>query len=112
VGGLPYIYKKLELSCPIYATLPVSNMANISLVDVHTSISRDGPFDLFTLQDIQKTFEKVIPLRYNQNVPLTGTGILIMPYPAGHNLGGAIWRLRKENDDIVYAVYYNHKKEG
>jgi len=30
---------------------------------------------------------------------------------AGHTLGGAIWKIKKDTDDIVYAVNWNHKKE-
>jgi len=30
---------------------------------------------------------------------------------AGHSLGGAIWKIKKDTDDIVYAVNWNHKKE-
>jgi cleavage and polyadenylation specificity factor subunit 2 len=40
-----------------------------------------------------------------------GKGIVITPYPAGRTLGGAIWKITKEAEDIVYAVDYNHKKE-
>lgn len=40
-----------------------------------------------------------------------GKGIIVTPYAAGRTLGGAIWRITKETEDIVYAVDYNHKKE-
>lgn len=35
-----------------------------------------------------------------------------MPLPAGHMIGGAIWRISKMGDEeIVYAVDFNHRKE-
>lgn len=35
-----------------------------------------------------------------------------MPLPAGHMIGGAIWRITKLGDEeIVYAVDFNHRKE-
>lgn len=41
-----------------------------------------------------------------------GHGIQITPLPAGHMLGGTIWKIIKDGDEeIVYAVDYNHKKE-
>lgn len=39
-------------------------------------------------------------------------GLQITPFPAGHHIGGAIWRITKMGDEeIVYAVDFNHKKE-
>ena len=37
--------------------------------------------------------------------------VTVTPYPAGHLIGGALWKISKETDEIVYAVDYNHKKE-
>ena len=38
-----------------------------------------------------------------------GAGITLTPFAAGHQLGGAVWRVRKAGDDYVYAVDYNHR---
>lgn len=38
-----------------------------------------------------------------------GSGITLTPFAAGHQLGGAVWRVRKAGDDYVYAVDYNHR---
>ncbi len=41
-----------------------------------------------------------------------GEGIVITPLSAGHMIGGAIWKIPKDGEeDIVYAVDFNHKKE-
>jgi len=41
-----------------------------------------------------------------------GHGLTITPYSTGHMVGGAMWRIVKEGEeDIIYAVDYNHKKE-
>ena len=41
-----------------------------------------------------------------------GQGIRAIPLPAGHMIGGTIWRIVKDGDEeIVYAVDFNHKKE-
>ena len=41
-----------------------------------------------------------------------GHGLQITPLPAGHMLGGTIWKIVKDGEEeIVYAVDYNHKKE-
>lgn len=40
-----------------------------------------------------------------------GEGITITPYCAGHSLGGAVWKLQKDTDEIVYLNSCNHLKE-
>jgi cleavage and polyadenylation specificity factor subunit 2 len=41
-----------------------------------------------------------------------GEGLSITPVPAGHIIGGAMWKIVKDGEeDIVYAVDYNHKRE-
>ena len=35
-----------------------------------------------------------------------------MPLPAGHMIGGTVWKIMKDGEeDIIYAVDFNHKKE-
>jgi cleavage and polyadenylation specificity factor subunit 2 len=40
-----------------------------------------------------------------------GAGITITPYAAGHMIGGTIWKITKETEEIIYAVDYNHMRE-
>jgi cleavage and polyadenylation specificity factor subunit 2 len=41
-----------------------------------------------------------------------GYGLSITPLPAGHMIGGTMWKVVKMGEeDIVYAVDFNHKKE-
>ena len=40
-----------------------------------------------------------------------GQGLSVAPYAAGHLIGGAVWRISLDGEDIVYAVDYNHRKE-
>ena len=71
-------------------------------------------FTLFTLDHVDATFEKITQLKYNQTVVLKGKGqgLALTPLPAGHMIGGTIWRIVKDGEeDIVYAVDYNLKKE-
>lgn len=43
---------------------------------------------------------------------MQGTNITITPLPAGHMIGGCVWKIQKDQEeDIVYAVDYNHKRE-
>lgn len=39
-------------------------------------------------------------------------GFTITPFAAGHLIGGCAWRITTpEDEDIVYAVHYNHRKQ-
>jgi len=41
-----------------------------------------------------------------------GHGLQITPLPAGHMIGGTMWKIVKEaEEEIVYAIDFNHKKE-
>lgn len=41
-----------------------------------------------------------------------GFGLTITPLPAGHMIGGTIWKIVKiGEEDIIYATDFNHKKE-
>lgn len=35
----------------------------------------------------------------------------ITPYAAGHLLGGTVWKITKDTEEIIYAVDFNHRKE-
>lgn len=70
-------------------------------------------FDHYSLDDVDQAFEKVEQVKYNQTVVLKGdSGVHFTALPAGHMIGGAIWRIcRVTGEDIIYCVDFNHKKE-
>lgn len=114
LGALPYLVGKLGLNCPIYATIPVFKMGQMFMYDLYMSHYNMYDFDLYSLDDVDAAFDKIIQLKYNQTVPLKGKGygIVICPIQAGHMVGGTIWKILKDGEeDIVYAIDYNHKKE-
>ncbi|RWS25149.1 cleavage and polyadenylation specificity factor subunit 2-like protein [Leptotrombidium deliense] len=114
LGALPYLVGKMGLNCPIYATIPVYKMGQMFMYDLHQSRHNYEDFTLFSLDDVDAAFERIIQLKYNQSVALKGKGqgLSITPLPAGHMIGGTIWRIVKDGEeDIVYAVDFNHKRE-
>lgn len=72
LGALPYAVGKLGLSCPIYGTLPVYKMGQMFMYDLYQSHYNMGNFDLFTLDDVDTAFDKMIQLKYNQSIPMKG----------------------------------------
>ncbi|CAB0016650.1 unnamed protein product [Nesidiocoris tenuis] len=115
LGALPYLVGKCGLSCPVYATIPVYKMGQMFMYDLYQSRYNMEEFSLFNLDDVDAAFDKVIQLKYNQTVPMKGKGygLTIVPMPAGHMLGGTMWKISKAHgeEDVVYAIDFNHKKE-
>ncbi|CAH0689974.1 unnamed protein product [Spodoptera exigua] len=114
LGALPYAVGKLGLNCPIYATLPVYKMGQMFMYDLYQAHRNVSEFDLFTLDDVDAAFDRIVQLKYNQSIDMKGKGLglRITPLPAGHSLGGTVWRIAAPGEeDIVYAPDFNHKKE-
>ncbi|XP_011305603.1 probable cleavage and polyadenylation specificity factor subunit 2 [Fopius arisanus] len=114
LGALPYLVGKCGLNCPIYATIPVYKMGQMFMYDMFQSRNNMEEFDLFTLDDVDAAFDKIVQLKYNQSVSMKGKGhgVTLTPLPAGHMIGGTIWKIVKDGEeDIIYAVDFNHKKE-
>lgn len=53
-------------------------MGEMFMYDLHQSKHNYEDFDLFSLDDIDLAFEKVIQLKYNQSLELKGKGRLII----------------------------------
>lgn len=113
LGALPYAMKQLGLSAPVFATEPVFRLGRLTMCDHHLSRKQVSEFDLFTLDDIDSAFQNVTRLTYSQNHHMSGKGegIVIAPHVAGHLLGGTVWKITKDGEDVIYAVDFNHRKE-
>ncbi|XP_030854971.1 cleavage and polyadenylation specificity factor subunit 2 [Strongylocentrotus purpuratus] len=114
LGALPYLVGKCNLTCPIYATVPVYKMGQMFMYDLYQSKHNYEEFDLFNLDDVDAAFDRIIQLKYSQSVTLKGKGhgLTITPLSGGHMIGGTIWKIVKDGEEeIIYAVDYNHKKE-
>jgi len=110
LGALPYLVGKLGLDVPVYSTIPVYKMGLMFMYDAYLSRANSEPFEVFNLDDVDTAFDKFTQLKYSQHVSLPG-GIAVTPFPAGHMIGGTVWKIQKETEEIVYAVDFNHKKE-
>lgn len=110
LGALPYVVRKLNCNAQIYATTPVWTMGETFLEEA--LLSNLQASKAFDITDINETFKKINRLRYQEKILLgESKDIQIVPFASGHSLGGTIWKISKETDDIVYAVDYNHGRE-
>lgn len=124
LGALPYAVANLGLTATIFSTLPVWRMGQMFMYDAFLSLEAQYAFDVFNLDDVDAAFEvssqsqkspRYHLLKYQQQFPLdpfpNGKGIVITPHAAGHMLGGAVWDIKKDTENIVYAVNFNHRRE-
>eukprot|EP00761_Pharyngomonas_kirbyi_P001174 gb/GECH01001176.1/.p1 GENE.gb/GECH01001176.1/~~gb/GECH01001176.1/.p1 ORF type:complete len:727 (+),score=167.88 gb/GECH01001176.1/:1-2181(+) len=111
LGALPYVVGKLGLKAPILSTIPVKKMGEMFIYQLYESRYRGEDFDVFTLDDVDAAFEQIKQLTYTQHYDFVTAGITVTPHAAGHMLGGTVWRITKETEEIVYAIDYNHKRE-
>ena len=90
-------------------------MGQMFLYDLYQARHSIEDFAKYTLDEVDRTFEMMTQLKYNQTVNLKGKGegLSITPLPAGHMLGGAMWKIvvNDGEEDIVYSVQLNHKRE-
>lgn len=120
LGGYAYAVAKFGLDCPCFATTPVHDMGLQLLQDVIASKLCQKEEQELTLEEANRAFGKITLLRYSQPYTLSGScaGIIITAFGAGHTIGGivelivgTIWKVKKDNEDIIYALDFNHRKE-
>jgi Cft2 family RNA processing exonuclease len=71
-------------------------------------------FDLFNLQDVEKVFEKVELVSFNEHRKIRSTHqiedqseIVLSAHPSGSAIGGTCWKIEYNKQTIVYAVDLN-----
>uniref|UniRef100_A0A060T6A2 Cleavage and polyadenylation specificity factor subunit 2 n=1 Tax=Blastobotrys adeninivorans TaxID=409370 RepID=A0A060T6A2_BLAAD len=118
LGAYAYLYKMIPetmSTIPVYATLPVINMGRMVTMDMYRSKGLLGPFleSQVSVHDVERAFDNITPLKYSQPSPLTGklNEFVITAYNAGHTLGGTIWKIQRDIEDVVYAVDWNHSRD-
>jgi len=104
IGALPYLCQYHGLSAPIFATHPVASMGSLLVYDHYLNKLDEEEFSLFNAHDIEVTFSKINTMTYEQEEQLDGKNITIIPYRAGYSFGGAVWRIIKGQNEIIYSV--------
>ncbi|KAG8856093.1 hypothetical protein FRB91_001267 [Serendipita sp. 411] len=141
-GLYAYAHAHWGLSATTYTTLPVRATARIASLEEAMTLRSEEDVDhkpdeietseqdaaqtrirkaeqkrrIFvpTVEEVNSAFQSIITLRYSQPTQLAGKcqGITITPFPAGHTIGGTVWKIRSPlAGTIVYAVNLNHLKE-
>ena len=111
LGALPAAFARagLRRGTPVFTTPPVAKLGQLALYDLFAARHSEGEFDAFTLDDVDAAFANVTTLKYLQT--LTLRGVALCAYPAGHSLGGCVWRLVVGAEEVVYASHWNNRQE-
>jgi cleavage and polyadenylation specificity factor subunit 2 len=59
---------------------------------------------------VDKVYDRITTVRYSQPIILSH-GISVTAYPSGHSIGGTIWNIKKDQENIVVMVDWNHARE-
>ncbi|KAI5135191.1 cleavage and polyadenylation specificity factor subunit 2 [Nematocida ausubeli] len=109
LGGLIHL-ESLGINAPIYGTVPIKILGRIEILERLKVLEKfHGNSSLDMKQD--KIFDRIIPLKYTQTVELED-GIVVGPLNSGSSVGGAIWKIRKNEQEWIICDKINHRKEA
>lgn len=97
----------------MYATYPIVQMGQMTLYDMHASISLDGGKPPYKLEDVDDAFESLISIKYSQSVEVA-PGVTVTAHGAGGTVGGCYYVLRRIKDDtnvVLTTSRYHVSKE-
>lgn len=108
VGALPYFLRQ-NFKGKIYATFPVKILGKLILRErcQHLKVFRGE--ERYSEKDVEDAFESIYGIKYLQPVEIT-RNITIVAYNSGHVLGGTIWKISKETENIVFGLRFDHRR--
>lgn len=104
-GGLISLSEKFKGK--IIMTLPIFRFSKIIFNEIfkNDEILKNQKF---TLKELENIYDSITIVKYSQPIDI---GILrVTAQNAGHSLGGTIWSILKDNENITVALDINHKK--
>ena len=102
VGALPFLAKHPSFRAQVYTTYPVHRMSQMVMYELFLSSCEE-----LALEDINHAWERIQTLKFSQKVHMKEKGIVFTPHRAGNNLGGAVWKITNNMQDILYAPCVN-----
>ena len=110
LGSLPYLYKTGRLrSATIFATSPVGKLGAQSLFEFVVQKKQNGPFDSYSLDDVEAVFNMVQLVSYDERkrIKVHDTELIVSAIPSGHSIGGAVWKIEINKCNVFYALDLN-----
>jgi len=118
LGALPSAFARcgLRKGTPLCCTTPVAKLGLLALYELYAARRAEEDFAAFSLDEADAAFASVVALKYTQTLTLKpraggGAGVSVCAFPAGHSLGGAVWRLSAGAEEVLYASQWNNRQE-
>jgi Cft2 family RNA processing exonuclease len=94
-------------------TSPVAKMGSLTMYEYFIQRKESGQFDYFTLQEVERAFERIELVSYNENrkIRLRETELILSALPSGNSIGGACWKVEYNKQIIIYAVELNDRSQ-
>ncbi|KAM9913810.1 hypothetical protein OXX69_001272 [Metschnikowia pulcherrima] len=107
-------FPMLMSAIPVYATVAVSQLARVSTVEFYRARGVLGPVEtaLCEVSDVDEWYDKVVSVKFQQNMAMLENRLMLTAYNSGHTLGGAFWLISKRMEKVVYAPTWNHSKDS
>jgi cleavage and polyadenylation specificity factor subunit 2 len=124
-GALPLLFRAAEAggagcAATAYMTPPVNRFAQLTLIDAHRARCAEEPeweAGAFSAADVSAAFAfraeggPVSQVRFLEESSLR-SGVLLTAFAAGVALGGALWRVVKGAESVVFAPALHPRSEG
>ncbi|KAH9386214.1 cleavage and polyadenylation specificity factor subunit 2 [Nematocida major] len=109
LGGLIHL-KSLGVCAPIYGTVPIKILGRIEMLERVKVLEK---FHGVSLGESRKdeVFDRIIPLKYTQTVELS-ENVTVGPLNSGSSVGGAVWKIRKGEQEWIVCDRVNHRREA
>lgn len=93
----------------IIGTSPTAKMGALTMYEYFIQKKEIGNFEYFTLQDVEKIFEKIELVSFNENrkIRLRETELILSALPTGNSIGGTCWKIEYNKQVIIYAMDLN-----
>lgn len=117
IGGYTMLcikFPHLMNAIPVYSTVAVSQLGRVATVEFYRSRGLLGPLNsaLLEVNDVDESFDRVVLVKYSQNMTMLENRLLLTAYNSGYSLGGAFWLITKRLQKVVYAPTWNHSKDS
>ena len=65
-----------------------------------------GHFDIYSLKDVEASFEKIQLVSFNENkrLKIGNTELIVSAVPSGNSIGGTAWKIEFQKQTIMYGV--------
>lgn len=108
LGALPYLLER-GFKGKVYATFPIKILGKLIFRErcKHFEVFRKET--KYTDAQIDLSFDIISGIKYLQPIDIS-QDISIMAYNSGHSLGGTVWKISKDTENIVFGTKFDHRK--